>query len=69
MSNLIGIGFDNEADAFAMRAALVRMQQQYLIEMEDAVVVARDHSGKGQGRRAAPGVGTRQGTGGGEVIQ
>lgn len=38
MSNLIVLGFNNEADAFAMRAALARMQTEYLIEMEDAVV-------------------------------
>ena len=48
MSNLIVIGFDNEADAFEMRAALARMQAQYLIEMEDAVVVTRDAKGKPQ---------------------
>src|SRR4051812_837139 len=48
MSNLVVIGFDNEADAFAMRAALVRMQGQYLIDMEDAVVVTRDPKGRVQ---------------------
>ncbi len=48
MSNLIVLGFDNPADAFEMRAALARMQAQYLIEMEDAVVVTRDASGKVQ---------------------
>ena len=48
MSNLIVIGFNNEADAFEMRAALARMQAQYLIEMEDAVVVTRDAKGKAQ---------------------
>ena len=46
MSNLVVIGFDNEADAFEMRAALARLQGQYLIEMEDAVVVTRDRQGK-----------------------
>ena len=46
MSNLIVIGFDNEADAFQMRAALAKLQTQYLIEMEDAVVVTRDAGGK-----------------------
>src|SRR5262245_44726514 len=45
MSNLIVIGFNNEADAFEMRAALARLQAQYLIEMEDAVVVTRDAKG------------------------
>jgi uncharacterized membrane protein len=48
MSNLIVIGFDNEADAFEMRAALAKLQAQYLIEMEDAVVVTRDAKGKVQ---------------------
>jgi uncharacterized membrane protein len=48
MSNLIVIGFNNEADAFAMRAALAKLQAQYLIEMEDAVVVTRDAAGKVQ---------------------
>ena len=48
MSNLIVVGFENEADAFALRAALVKMQGEYLIEMEDAVVVTRDATGKVQ---------------------
>jgi uncharacterized membrane protein len=46
MSNLVVLGFNNEADAFEMRAALARLQTQYLIEMEDAVVVTRDAQGK-----------------------
>ena len=48
MSNLIVIGFDHEADAFAMRSALGKLQAQYLIEVEDAVVVTRDLNGKVQ---------------------
>lgn len=48
MSNLIVIGFNNAADAFEMRAALAKLQSQYLIEMEDAVVVTRDATGKVQ---------------------
>lgn len=48
MSNLVVIGFNNEADAFAMRAELAKLQSQYLIEMEDAVVVTRDLKGKVQ---------------------
>src|SRR5678815_2194901 len=48
MSNLIVIGFDNVADAFGMRAALAKLQAQYVIEMEDAVVVTRDAQGKVQ---------------------
>jgi uncharacterized membrane protein len=48
MSTLIVIGFNNEADAFEMRAALAKLQSQYLIEMEDAVVVTRDQKDKVQ---------------------
>ena len=45
MSNLIVIAFPNSADAFELRAALAKLQTQYLIEMEDAVVVTRDDKG------------------------
>lgn len=48
MSNLIVIVFDDEATAFEMRTALVRMQKEYLIEMEDAVVVTKNEAGKVQ---------------------
>src|SRR5215471_8446564 len=46
MSTLIAVVFNDEATAFEMRAALARMQRQYLLEMEDAVVVTRDPDGK-----------------------
>jgi uncharacterized membrane protein len=46
MSDLIVIGFDNEHTAFEMRAALVKLQKEYLIEMEDVVVVTKDDKGK-----------------------
>ena len=46
MTNLIVIGFNSEADAFEMRAALAKLQSQFLIEMEDSVVVTRDTTGK-----------------------
>ena len=39
------VGFSNQSDAFEMRAALAKLQTQYLIEMEDAVVVTRDAKG------------------------
>lgn len=41
MSDLIVIAFDDEASAFDVRAELVRMQQDYLLQLEDAVVVTR----------------------------
>ena len=42
MSHLLVIGFDDETTAFEMRAELARMQKEYLIEMEDVVVVTKD---------------------------
>lgn len=46
MSTLIAIVFHDESTAFEMRAALAKMQSQYLLEMDDAVVVTRDYKGK-----------------------
>ena len=46
MSDLVAVLFQDESTAFEMRAALVKMQREYLIEMEDAVVVSKDAKGK-----------------------
>jgi uncharacterized membrane protein len=46
MSNLVVIGFDDEHTAFDLRAELVKLQKEYLIEMEDVVVVTKDEKGK-----------------------
>ncbi len=46
MCDLAVIGFDNEHTAFEMRAALAKLQKEYLIDMEDVVVVTKD--GKGE---------------------
>ena len=46
MSSLVVIGFNNEHEAFEMRAALAKMQKEYLIEMEDVVVVTKNEKGK-----------------------
>jgi uncharacterized membrane protein len=46
MSDLIVVAFDDEATAFELRAALVKLQKEYLIEMEDAVVVTKSAEGK-----------------------
>src|SRR5215510_3233324 len=46
MSTLVAVVFNDESTAFEMRAALAKMQKQYLLEMEDAVVVTRDLNGK-----------------------
>ncbi len=46
MSTLVAVVFNDEATAFEMRAALARMQKDYLIELEDAVVVTKDQKGR-----------------------
>jgi len=46
MSNLIVISFPDEQLAFEMRAALVQLQKEYLIDMEDVVIVTKDEKGK-----------------------
>jgi len=46
MSELVVIGFDDEHKAFEMRAALAKLQKEYLIDMEDVVVVTKDDKGK-----------------------
>lgn len=46
MSDLVAIVFEDEAVAFEMRAELIKMQKEYLIEMEDAVVVTKEADGK-----------------------
>ena len=46
MSDLVVIGFDDENTAFEMRAELVKLQKEYLIKMDDVVVVTKDENGK-----------------------
>lgn len=46
MSDLVIIAFPDEATAFAARAELTKLQKEYLIEMEDVVVITRDDAGK-----------------------
>jgi uncharacterized membrane protein len=46
MPDLIIVAFPDEATAFAAGEALVVLQKQYLIDMEDVVVVTRDDNGE-----------------------
>ena len=46
MSNLVAIEFRDEHTAFAVRAELAKMQKEFLIEMDDVVVVTKDEKGK-----------------------
>lgn len=53
MSNLVAIAFPEPAKAFELRARLAELQTEYLIDMEDIVVVTRDSDGKVQLHQAA----------------
>jgi len=53
MSDLVVIGFEDEHKAFELRAELVKLQKEYLIEMEDVVVVTKDEKGKVKLHQAA----------------
>ena len=44
MSTLVAVVFEDETTAFEMRAALLKMQKQYLIDMEDSVVVIKNQN-------------------------
>lgn len=46
MSNLVVIEFDNQVTAFEMRAELAKMEKEYLLEMDDVVVVTKNEKGK-----------------------
>ena len=46
MSDLIVIAFEDENTAFELRAELAKLQKEYLIEMDDVVVVTKDDKGK-----------------------
>lgn len=46
MGDLVVIEFDTEQAAFAMRAELANLQKEYLIKMEDVVVVTKNEKGK-----------------------
>ena len=57
MSNLIVFTFDNETEAERMRDALVGMQKQHLLTLEDAAVVVRKQDGKVKVKQATSLVG------------
>jgi len=46
MSDLVVIGFNEENKAFELRAELAKLQKEYLIDMEDVVVVTKNEKGK-----------------------
>lgn len=46
MSDLVAVLFEDEHTALEMRAELAKLQKEYLIEMDDVVVVTKDAEGK-----------------------
>jgi uncharacterized membrane protein len=46
MADLIAVTFSDETTAFELRAELAKLQKEYLIDMDDVVVVTRDDTGK-----------------------
>jgi uncharacterized membrane protein len=46
MADLIAVTFNDETTAFELRAELAKLQKEYLIDMDDVVVVTRDDNGK-----------------------
>ena len=45
MSTLVVVGYDDQFKAEEIRLALKKMQQEYLIDLEDAVVAVKDQRG------------------------
>ncbi len=46
MSDLVVFACEDSATAYEMRSALAKMQKEYLLQMEDIVVVHKDEHGK-----------------------
>ena len=46
MADLVVIEYDDEFKAHEVRLTLLKLQQEYLIDMEDAVVAVKDANGK-----------------------
>lgn len=46
MSNLIVVAYDDQFRAEEVRTKLRKLQQEYLIDLEDAVVAVRNDAGK-----------------------
>lgn len=46
MSTLVVVGYDDMYKAQEMRIELIKLQKDYLVDLEDAVVVVRDEKGK-----------------------
>jgi uncharacterized membrane protein len=63
MAELVVIGFDNPQEADQVLTELRRIEQEYLIDLEDAVVAIRQANGKVQLKQSIDLVGTGAATG------
>jgi len=64
MAELIVVGFDKPTEADRALTELTRMQKEYLVDLEDAVVAIRDASGKVRLKQSVNLVGAGAATGG-----
>ena len=64
MSNLVVLAFNEEQKAEEVRLALFKMQKEYLVDLEDAVVVVKNDEGKLKLHQSVPlaAVGASQGS-------
>lgn len=64
MAHLIVVGYDDNHKADEVRMTLLKLQREYLIDLEDAVVVVKKPDGKVKLRQAInlPALGAFQGT-------
>jgi uncharacterized membrane protein len=46
MSDLIVIGYPDETTAYNVWGELVKLQRDYLVDLEDAAIIRRDQKGK-----------------------
>ena len=64
MSDLVVVGFDDPHGADRVLTDLNRLQKEYLVDLEDAVVATRDPDGKLRLKQSIDLVGTGAATGG-----
>ena len=64
MAELIAVTFDNRDEAGRVLDTLARLQKEYLIDLEDAVIAVRDEDGKVRLKQSIPLVGLGAASGG-----
>lgn len=64
MAELVVVGFDSPTEADRVLTELNRLQKEYLIDLEDAVVAIRDDKGKLRLKQSVPLVGLGAASGG-----